>query len=234
MQVQLGVWRRTELAEPWVIGPKRVRRHHYRCPALHAKFKAEGVPLMTFAAENEDRVGVPQWINLRSDVDRQSADHSADQQQANAYHPSSNAATAARIIWAARGNDLSMTNVWAQGGSGSSNSATGGRKFSSGKVAAALRTFRTRLQLYSRSRCALRLEGWCALPKALSLLGTIVPNINTIQVTVAVNSPSLAGESPVRVAGWRPGYRLRLGLETGLIEPQCRTTLKGSYRASAA
>ena len=38
---------------------------------------AEWVPAESLSAEDEDRVGVPQWIDLWSDVDREPADHAA-------------------------------------------------------------------------------------------------------------------------------------------------------------
>lgn len=45
------------------------------------------VPIIAISAEDEDRVGVPQWIDLWSDVDREPADHGGDQQQADRYLP---------------------------------------------------------------------------------------------------------------------------------------------------
>jgi hypothetical protein len=64
---------------------------------VRAEFEAERVPVVTVTAKYYDRVGVSQWIDLRSDVGGQSADHRRDQQQANRYHPSSNAAPAPRV-----------------------------------------------------------------------------------------------------------------------------------------
>jgi hypothetical protein len=52
---------------------------------------AEWVPAESLSAEDEDRVGVPQRIDLWSDVDREPADHGGDQQQADRYHHPSDA-----------------------------------------------------------------------------------------------------------------------------------------------
>ena len=76
------------------LSPSGFDRTYLGCPALHAEIEAERVPAESVSAEDEDRVGVPQWIDLWSDVEREPADHGGDQQQADRYHHPSDAKSA--------------------------------------------------------------------------------------------------------------------------------------------
>ena len=97
MQVKPGVRGRTIIRQPRVIRPVRVGHHHLWRPTLLAELEAVRVSAISFPAQDEDRVCVPQRIDLRSHVDRQPADHSRDQQQANGYHHPSDATAAPGI-----------------------------------------------------------------------------------------------------------------------------------------
>ena len=71
------------LSPTWSLAPMRVRHHQAGRPALQTEVEADGVPVATFPAQDEYRVGMPQLIDLWTHVDRQPADHSGDHQNAD-------------------------------------------------------------------------------------------------------------------------------------------------------
>ena len=86
---QLWVWGGAEVGHSRVIGP--VRHHDSRCPSLGLKIQAHGVAVLAVSAQDEDRVGTVQVIDLRSHVNRERGDDGRGQQHASAYCYSSEA-----------------------------------------------------------------------------------------------------------------------------------------------
>ena len=71
MQVERGLPGGAIAAEPRVILSMRVRPHHVGSPSLRGQIEAERVATTGRSAEDEDRVGVTQRIDLRTHIDRQ-------------------------------------------------------------------------------------------------------------------------------------------------------------------
>lgn len=68
-----------------------LRNHDSRCPSLGLKIQAHGVAVLAVSAQDEDRVGMMQVIDLRSHVNRERGDDGRGQQHASAYCYSSEA-----------------------------------------------------------------------------------------------------------------------------------------------